>query len=362
MKGISRSYRVSGMPPFRLSKGTLTRIGGFMMRTRIVIVYALAGMVSSFLSVSSAFGDSVTITDAEQQVEGSIGYTYQGTSTIVTRDRFPAGFTDADLDVDLSRFGVSVGASLESSFSPSADRVRVTGSARSSAVWGRQPGVPWVPQDEEPDDVHGGARSSFRLLVSNDTSDLNAYLAIKGHISVTVGAYSGLNPDETFVHLSVTPLSSQIPVWETSLSGADLETPLVFDHTVALADYENYVLDVCAESGTRADEDYPDRHSREASFAFTASCGPEVHEIIPLPDLVGEFGSLRMPFRGRIVYSSYPMVPVGGWLKTQIVISNQGWAIGPYIKIPDGQIVEVEVALAPCDAPVSYTHLRAHET
>ena len=92
------------------------------------------------------------------------------------------------------------------------------------------------------------------------------------------------------------------------------------------------IAQAIAASGVGADESAPEPHSREASFSLTVTSS---YEVLPLPDLIGEFGRLRF----------HSLLNPGDTIRVPIIVTNMGWA-----DTEKKQLMDIEIYLRPCNA------------
>jgi hypothetical protein len=214
--------------------------------------------------VAAACADLINVTGAEQYVAAGIGY------KIVDIDhRFvdecipdpPQGPGDADINISLAQYGVSVSGSLASAFE--VGRFTANGSSSASSEWGSNP--------SEADDVHGGSGASFVLRFNKGSTP--AYLHLTGQISVNMDRFPNLHPEETlaYVRLSTDNGGILTRLWQVGLNGRDNETSLIFDHGLWLESGQNYVLEAYNETGTTASPEYSELNSRTAAFSLAAT-------------------------------------------------------------------------------------------
>ena len=300
------------------------------MLKRKFITQILAVVVLELMLGSPFSGISMAVTDAEQSVYGRIGYQYPlGTDNTVEEQLVPdppQGMFDADLDLSLTAIGVSVSGSLTSTFLE--DQITADGHSSASAQWGDQP----VFDGDHPDDandVHGGVGPEFSLFFSEGASSV--YVNIAGHLQVSIDGYPSRNPEETFAFVRL--LSDEAGViWGTSLDGTDAQVLKFFDYGLLLESGKSYQLEAIAASGVGADESAPEPHSREASFSLTVTSS---YEVLPLPDLIGEFGRLRF----------HSLLNPGDTIRVPIIVTNMGWA-----DTEKKQLMDIEIYLRPCNA------------
>ena len=213
--------------------------------------------------VTAAWGDLITITDAEQYVGAGIGYTTEDIDNRYLDEIIPdppQRLGDAYLNISLAQYGVSVSGELTSVFEDG--RYTANGSSTASSEWGNNP--------SGANDVHGGSGASFTLNFTKGATP--AYLHITGQISLSVNRFPDLHPEETFVYvrLSTDDEGTLTRLWEVALEGRDDETSMILDHGLWLEDDKKYILEAYTETGTKADPEHSELHSRTASFSFTA--------------------------------------------------------------------------------------------
>ena len=233
------------------------------MLRRITIITVIA-LFLQLTMVTATPVDLITLADAEQYVGAGIGYK---TNEIDNRyiDEIipdpPQGLGDADLNISLAQYGVSVSGSLASVFEDG--RFTANGSSTASSEWGNNP--------SEADDVHGGSGASFTLHFT--TVSTPAYLSITGQISVSMDRYPSLHPEETFtyVRLSTDDGGTLTRLWQVELNGRNDEKSLTFEHGLWLESDQNYVLEAYTETGTTSDMEYTELNSRTAAYRIAAT-------------------------------------------------------------------------------------------
>jgi hypothetical protein len=214
--------------------------------------------------VTATSADLIKVTNAEQQVGVGIGYQTDGIDHRFIDELIPdppQGFGDADLNISLAQYGVSVSGSLASVFEEG--RFTANGSSTASSKWDDYP--------SEADDVHGGSGVSFVLHFTKGSTQ--AYLHITGQISVGMDRYPNLYPEETlvYVRLSTDNGGTLTRLWQVTLDGRDDETSLMFDHGLWLESSQNYVLEAFTETGTTSALEYSELNSRTAAFSMAAN-------------------------------------------------------------------------------------------
>jgi hypothetical protein len=233
------------------------------MPRRITILTVIALFLQP-ITVSIARADLITITGAEQFVAAGIGHKTGDTDHRYVDELIPdppQGLGDADLNISLAQYGVSVSGSLASVFENG--RITANGSGTASSEWGNNP--------SEADDVHGGSGASFTLHFTADSTP--AYLHISGQISVHMDRFPNLHPDETlaYVRFSADDGGALTRLWQVELDGQDDEISLTFEHGLWLQSGRNYVLEAYAETGTTADQEHTELNSRTAAFSLSAT-------------------------------------------------------------------------------------------
>jgi hypothetical protein len=208
--------------------------------------------------------DLITLTDAEQFIGAGIGYKTNGIDNRYIDEIIPdppQGLGDADLNISLAQYGVSLSGSLASVFEDG--RFNADGSSIASSNWGNNP--------YEADDVHGGSGASFVLHFTKVSTQ--AYLHITGQISVGIDRYPNLHPEETFayVRLSTDDGGTLMQLWQVALDGGDEETSRTFEHGLWLDSDKNYVLKAYTETGTTSDPDHTELNSHTAAFSLAAT-------------------------------------------------------------------------------------------
>jgi len=231
---------------------------------RQITILSIIVLSFQFIMVTVTSADLIIVTDAEQQVGAGIGY-----QTDRIDHRFidelipdlPQGFGDADLNISLAQYGVSVSGSLASVFEEG--RFTAKGSSSASSKWDDYP--------YEADDVHGGSGVSFVLHFTKGSTQ--AYLHITGQISVGMDRYPNLYPEETlaYVRLSTDDGGTLTRLWQVAMDGRDDETSTTFDHGLWLESGQNYVLEAYTESATTAAPEYSELNSRTAAFSLAAT-------------------------------------------------------------------------------------------
>ena len=217
-----------------------------------------------FAKVTATSADLVTITNAEQQIGAGIGYQTDGIDHRFIDELIPdppQGLTDADLNISLAQYGVSVSGSLASVFEDG--RFTANGSSTASSEWGNNP--------SGADDVHGGSGASFTLRFTKGSTP--AHLHIIGQTSVSMDRFPNIYPEETFayVRLSTDDGGTLTRLWQVALDGRDDETSLAFDHGLWLEDDTQYVFEAYSQSGTRTNSEHSELNSRTAGFSLTAT-------------------------------------------------------------------------------------------
>lgn len=231
---------------------------------RRITILTVTAVSLHFLMVTAAWADLITVTDAEQYVGAGIGYLSDGTDYRVIDELVPdppQGPGDADLNISLAQYGVSVSGSLTSVFEE--DHFTANGSCTASSEWGDNP--------SEAKDVHGGSGSRFVLHFTRGSSP--AYFSITGQINVDINGHPDIYPDETsaYVKLSSDDGGSKTTAWEVALNGQDDETSLPVDHGLWLEAGQSYILEAYTKSGTTTASEYSTLNSRSAGFSLTAT-------------------------------------------------------------------------------------------
>lgn len=240
-----------------------------MLKRKIILQILIVLLIQCILG-ATAFGDSI-MTDAGQAIGAVIGYQYPwGTDNTVEEQLVPdppQGLSNADLDITLEHYGVSVSASLTSTFSE--DQVTADGLSTTSAYWGDQP----VFDGDHPDDandVHGGAGPTFRLYFTEGASPV--YVSITGLFNINLDGYASLNPMETRVSMTLSDGSGII--WHKSLDGTDAQTSKIVGYGLWLETGQNYQFQAFVEAATHASDEHPALHSRTASFSLYVTWEP----------------------------------------------------------------------------------------
>ncbi|MBN2592756.1 MAG: hypothetical protein JXA81_04550, partial [Sedimentisphaerales bacterium] len=231
---------------------------------RRIIILTVTAVYLQLTTAATARADLITITDAEQCVGAGIGYKTKDIDNRYIDEIIPdppQGLGDADINISLAQYGVSVSGSLASVFED--DRFTANGSSIASSQWGSNP--------SEADDVHGGSGASLILHFTKGSTP--AYLHITGQISVNIDRFPNIHPEETlaYVRLSTDDGGTQTRLWQVELNGRDDETTLVFDYGLWLEDDTQYVFEAYSESGTRAGSEHSELNSRTAAFSIAAT-------------------------------------------------------------------------------------------
>ena len=102
---------------------------------RIVLFFAFA----QFVVCTTALGDLINMTGAEQQVGGTILYQDASAKENLIEEHYypetPLGLENANLSGSFSNSGYSVSASLTSDLTSVEDQITANGSAFASAEW-----------------------------------------------------------------------------------------------------------------------------------------------------------------------------------------------------------------------------------
>lgn len=355
-----------------------------MLRKNMTALVVIA-FVGQLVFGSTALG--ITFVDAQQQVRGKIGWMSisDGEEHVLT-DQYvpptPQDLGDADLDVSLSQIGVSPSASLLSTFA--AGQFTASGSASASAVWGSHP--------EDAYDVHGTGSSRFSVTFITGSSP--EYLHLGGQIQVAMGGLDWY-PEHvySFVKLFRMDDAKLVLIWEAALDGTDAPSTTPIDHALWLDSDQIYTIQARADASTLAVE--VGGATRSGAFSLTATCScvvPDVvgmteadaqsalesaglvkgavtydqsatvpaghvmaqnpgagdsvdcgsavdlvisygEAVLPLPDLVGEFGAVSF---------KAPLGP-GDKIRTRIVVSNRGLGT-----VARKQLIDIDIRLRPC--------------
>ncbi len=245
------------------------QLGNRVVMKRIVLFLALG----QFVVCTTALGNLINMTGAEQQVGGGTGYKSWENISYDTEEwvpPVPLGPVDAHLDSSLTNYGVSGSASLDSLFSE--DQVVADGPAFASAVWGTQPTGAL--------DIHGGAASTFALSFTKVSSP--AYFYVGGQIDIDMGGDSGRHPEEVFVHVRLFSDDSTTPIWEEVRNGLSGNSSIPFAHGLWLVDGKTYLLEAYSQAGTGISPEYSTAsQSNSASFSFTATASEVTVDIVP---------------------------------------------------------------------------------
>ncbi|MHC4192117.1 MAG: hypothetical protein ACYTBX_14615 [Planctomycetota bacterium] len=248
-----------------------------MLKRKIIVQILIVLLIQCILGTTT-LGDLITMTNAEQQVRGKIGYMSGGSDILIEEqldpDPDPQGLGSADLGVSFADNGVSLSDSLTTVFS--GDEVTGNGLAFASAVWGSQPGGA--------DDVHGGGGSGFALYFTRESSP--AYFYVGGQIDIDVENDPDHNPEEVvvYVRLSSDDGGGMTAIWEEATDGGSGDISIPVAHGLWLDAGKTYLLEAYAESGTGASVDYPGFKSRTATFSFTTTVTegePAAIDIVP---------------------------------------------------------------------------------
>jgi hypothetical protein len=231
---------------------------------RRITIFTVIAVSLQFAMAATASADLITITDAEQQVGAGIGYQTNDTDHRYIDELIPdppQGPGDADLNISLAQYGVSVSGSLVCIFEDG--RFTANGSSTASSEWGSNP--------SEADDVHGGSGSSLILRFTKGSTP--AYLHITGQISVNIDRFPNIYPEETlaYVRLSIDNGGILTRLWQVEVDGRDDETSLEFEHGLWLESDKNYVLEAYTETGTTAAPGYSELNTRTAAFSLSAT-------------------------------------------------------------------------------------------
>ena len=234
------------------------------MLKRKIVVQTLVIVVVLLTIGPNTLGALIDMTDAEQQVEGEIGYTIEPISHTAAIDFDPTNpkdVGDADLDVSLDSIGVILSESLTTIFS--GDQVTAEGTAFASAVWGSQP--------TGADDVHGGGGSIFKLYFTRKSAPTN--FQVNGQIVIDLENYLGLHPDEVFayVRLSSDDGGGMTTIWEEAANGESGDISVPFAHGHWLETGKIYLLEAYTEAGTMAEPGNSGFKSRMASYSFATA-------------------------------------------------------------------------------------------
>lgn len=290
-----------------------------LKRTRVVQI--LIVLLIQFILAATTIGDSINMTGAEQSVGGLIAYQYpeEQTNNIVEYKIVPdppQGLGNADYDITLNHYGVSVFASLNSTFSE--DQVTAEGFSNTSAYWGDQP---WFDGDDA-NDVHGGAGPAFRLYFTEGVSPV--HVSISGQLQVNIDGCLNLSTEETYAFVKLLSDGGGV-IWETSLYGAGAQS---FQYDLYLESGQNYQLYAHATSNTTAYDGAPELHSRTASFSLTATA--DIVSILP-DVLLKEYVPLKEGITWNYLHTyadghkDYEVFCIGGAERINDAVMHKRW-------------------------------------
>ena len=262
-----------------------TRQSGNNILKRIVLFF----FVAQFVICTTAWGELINITGAQQQVGGGVGYNDSDNVSHDDPDQFvplvPQGPTDADLDISFSKYGISVLASLNSQFFE--DQIIADGSGFGTAVWGSEP--------TDACDVHGGAASTLGVDFSTGLSP--AYFYFNGQLNIDMEGDETMHPDEVYAFIRLSS-NDGTQIWEVQEVGSgmsgNISVPVA--HGVCLDPDQTYHLEAWAEAGTGAALDSPLFKTRTASFSFTATASPVVPDVTGMSEADAEAALLAAGF------------------------------------------------------------------
>jgi hypothetical protein len=245
------------------------QLANTVVMKRIVLFF----VVAQFVVCTTALGNLINMTGAEQQLGGRTAYTNslgEETDPIQWVPEPPQGLSDANLTLSLANYGVSTSASLDSQFSE--DQIVADGSAFASAVWGSQP--------TDAFDVHGGGVSTFTVDFS--TSSSPAYFYVNGQLNVDMEVDETRHPDEVFAYVRLSSADGT-QIWQIQEfgSGTPGNVSVRVAHGIWLDPSQSYYLEAFATGNTVAAADTPLFKTRTASFSFTATATAVSIDIVP---------------------------------------------------------------------------------
>jgi hypothetical protein len=247
------------------------RRSGNSILKRIVLFF----LVAQFVICTTALGDLINIISGDQHLEGQTGWK-EGGEPSNDIDQFvpesPQGPTNANLDLSLANFGVSIVASLDSSFSE--DQIEASGSGIASAVWDMQP--------EPADDIHGGGGSTFTLSFTRKSSP--AYFYVAGQIDYRIeGAPGdGDHPERVVADVRLSSGDGDTIEWEEAIIEEDGDISIAFADGVWLESGKTYLLEAYAGAGVgiTPGKTSSDSQLNSASFSFTATASAVSIDIV----------------------------------------------------------------------------------
>lgn len=120
-----------------------------MFNRKIIAQVLIVLLLQCILGVT-AFGNLITMIDAEQQAAGTIRYKDGFAEENPIEDHYdpidpetPLGLENADLSVSFSNSGYSVSTSLITDLTSVENQITAEGSAFASAEWGSAPAGAW---------------------------------------------------------------------------------------------------------------------------------------------------------------------------------------------------------------------------
>jgi hypothetical protein len=224
-----------------------------------MIVQVLIIIPAQIFIGSLALGGQITMTNAEQQVGGMVGWAMWEEDHPVDEDwdpESPQGLGNANLNVSVGYEGLSTTASLASVLLD--DEVMVGGASNTSAHWTLKP--------LEATDVHGASGARFALYFTRGPSA--AYFRVFGEIGVEMDGYDWIGPLENYVHVILSTDDGMTTVWEELLYGADIATWIPVGHGVWLEEGKTYLMEAYAQTATHTENSEP--QLRTAWFSLTA--------------------------------------------------------------------------------------------
>jgi hypothetical protein len=259
------------------------------MLNRKIIAQAFIVLLLQCIVGSISLGDLITMTDAEQQVAGSILYKDADADENLIEEHYypetPLGLENADLSGAFSNSGYSVSASLISDLTSVENQITANGSAFASAEWYYDNPAEWL-------DVHGGAGSTFTLYFTRNSAP--AYFYVSGQFDMTIVNEPTLHPEESFAYVKLLSDDGTIITEEWSVqedcSNGDISVP--FAQGLWLEDNKTYILEAHTRGCTVAMPSNPYFKSRTTSFSLTATATP-----VPVPGAV-ILGVIGLSFSG----------------------------------------------------------------
>lgn len=256
-------------------------------KCEIVIVHTLITMLTALFINSVAMGGEITLTDAEQQIGGTIGYKYDGGDYALLGNIIPdspQGLSDANLNLFLEINAVTIDANLYSSFYE--DLIVANGSAYAFAQFIDPPIIdPSTDPPEVADDVHGGCSSKFIAHFNTDLTSVR--LNINGRIDIEIEGNPDYYTNEVFVYIKLS-LEGGEAIRQYRIDGNQGDISLNIADGWNLEAGKTYVLEAYAEAGAGSyDGLSPNLNLHRASFSLNATANY-------LPDLICELGDTRL--------------------------------------------------------------------